>query len=196
MTPLVVLERGHHASPGWQGATHGDVVEYDLIGWALHGLEHALRVLGVDVERVPGMGSVGQRQELGEKLILEHRRRYREAPCVYVSGHFNSAGARAVAFAHPKSDMGKAICAVVAEHTPLAADIANPEGHKGQKNAFACIRHLYDTPNGCCGILVEFSAVDNVLGEGSDLNSKAYDIGRQVGEALAVALQAQAMETT
>ena len=186
--PLVVLCRGHSSTS--VGAVQGKIVEYDKIPVALSAMEIELRAYGVQVVRAGGYDTLTERQNVGIRLIREHRRRYPGARCVYVSAHINSAGARHVAFAHPDSDMGRAACGTISRLSRLASDVARPDGHKGQQNAYACIERVYrQTREGCCGILIEFHDVGGLaeLEQGCDTGADdaLTRVGQDAGEALA-----------
>lgn len=181
---LVVLEHGHSATS--VGAEHGGLCEYDLVGWALLGMEEALRERGIDVQRVPGVGSLLDRQALGIGLIRDHHRRYPGARGVYVSGHLNAAGMRRVVFHDQASAMGQAVATHIASRTVLVADAA-PGEHFAR--VAHCIGRIFgSTPAGYCGILVEFEEMSFRLLSGATDRAVIEEHLRALGEEVGIAL--------
>ncbi len=189
---LVVLEHGHSATS--VGAEHEGLCEYDLVGWALLGMEEALRDRGIDVQRVGGSGSLFDRQSLGIGLIRDHHRRYPGARGVYVSGHLNAAGMRRVVFHDQDSEMGEAVAAHIASRTELVADAAPGEHFARVHN---CIGRIFgSTPASYCGILVEFEEMSFAsIGDwaiANQLEEHLFEVGERVGFVLAEHLKESA----
>ena len=186
--PLVVLMRGHSATS--LGTQHEGLVEYDLLPLPMGAMEFALRLNGVDVVRDDCAGTLLERQSRGAAAIARHRQRYPDAKCVYVSCHINSPGARAVVFHDVASEMGEEVATALGGsggvYASLAVAAATPFGHEGQRNAYACIRHVYgSTPDGCCAVLVEFAAIDKISSGTQPHTHQLRSIGMNIGAELA-----------